>query len=711
MSDVQTVNVTDTVYRDVHDDTKMDTLRDYDNTLVLVKCLKIEDTGFYLYTVSDWLYVYAGSVIWLGVSTLLFLSCIIIVNILINRIIRWQSDINRKLQDAVDYATNAGKAKSQFLAQMSHEIRTPINAVIGMDEMILREAKEEHIREYATNIQSAGRTLLELINSILDFSKIEEGKMEIHPVKYETRKLVDYLSNMIEERAEKKGLTYITDISPEIPESLFGDDVRLKQVIINLLTNAVKYTHEGSVKLRMLGRFEDEENYYLTVSVEDTGIGVKKEDMEKLFESFERLEEEENRNIEGTGLGISIVQGLLTKMDSHLEVDSTYGKGSCFYFTIPQRIINSTPIGTYTREKHVEGGIRKEAFFVKDADVLVVDDNDMNLKVAAGILKLYKVKPDMASNGKKALEMVRTKRYDLIFLDHMMPGMDGVETFHKMQKEDLVYDTPVICLTANAIAGVREKYLKEGFADYLSKPIEIVELEKILESYLPKEKLIPVNTEEEGSGSWTEDVAGNAAGNVAANASRGIKKTAGEAKKETEKEVGSAKKETGKEDGSAGEQTESGAVSMAGNEAADLTGKASDSVEGAAGNAAEEGGSPIEILKRNGINTDAGIEYAAGMEEFYLEVVQTFADGYDDKTKEIRADYEEKNWENYRTRVHALKSTAKMIGATELSNAALEQEMAAKDVVQDVLEKGYQPLLDKYTEVVEIIRKALKQNG
>ena len=291
-------------------------------------------------------------------------------------------------------------------------------------------------------------------------------------MRYETVQMVDYLVNMIEERATGKGLAFHAEVDEKLPKTLFGDDVRIRQVIVNLLTNAVKYTHEGSVTLRIRGASVDEENYRLTGSVEDTGIGIKEADMQRLFESFRRLDEVQNRNIEGTGLGISIVQGLLTRMGSKLQVESVYGKGSKFYFTVEQKIIDKTPIGAYSQETHIDAGVRKEAFHVKNAEILVVDDNEMNLKVAKGLLKLYRVTPDMASGGREALKMAREKRYDIIFLDHMMPGMDGIQTLQKMKEEDLVYDTPVVCLTANAIAGVREEYLKQGFADYLCKNLQ-----------------------------------------------------------------------------------------------------------------------------------------------------------------------------------------------------------------------------------------------
>ena len=674
------VNVADTEYGEIHEIGVPVTLTDYTGKRVIVNRAQLKGTGFFLYIVTDWWAVYSESVIWIAASIILFLACIIIINVMINRIVRWQNAVNRKLKASAEYATNAGKAKSQFLAQMSHEIRTPINAVIGMDEMILREAKDPEILEYASNIQSAGRTLLELINSILDFSKIEEGKMEILPVRYETVQMVDYLVNMIEERATGKGLAFHAEVDEKLPKTLFGDDVRIRQVIVNLLTNAVKYTHEGSVTLRIRGAAVDEENYRLTVSVEDTGIGIKEADMQRLFESFRRLDEVQNRNIEGTGLGISIVQGLLTRMGSKLQVESVYGKGSKFYFTVEQKIIDKTPIGAYSQETHIDAGVRKEAFHVKNAEILVVDDNEMNLKVAKGLLKLYRVTPDMASGGREALKMAREKRYDIIFLDHMMPGMDGIQTLQKMKEEDLVYDTPVVCLTANAIAGVREEYLKQGFADYLSKPIEVKELEAMLEKYLPKEKLVPAGED------WIEaDEPVSTAGSRG-----GAKDTA---------DTGSGS------GGNAAEAGSDGSVNASGDGPAAEAGSTGTGSESEAGSDDSGSKDPVGYLTRNGFDTAAGIEYSAGMEEFYLEMVQTFAEGYETKAEEIRTDYEAKNWADYRTRVHALKSTAKMIGANALSELALGQEMAAKEGRIEEIETGCAPLMKAYTEIVEIIRK------
>ena len=636
------------------------TIMDYNHSFVQVEKVDVGVSGLILYIVSDWFYLNFTSAALIVLNTLLLILCIVIVNIVIARIIKWQAEVNLKLAESVAYATSAGNAKSQFLAQMSHEIRTPINAVIGMDEMILRESTDPQILEYANNIQTAGRSLLELVNSILDFSKIEEGKMEIIPVKYETVEIVDYLHNMIYEKAEKKGLKLVLDIDPGLPKSLFGDDVRLKQVILNILTNAVKYTHQGSVTLKMNGVEKGEDDYELFVSVKDTGIGIRPEDKDKLFVSFERLEEEKNRNIEGTGLGISIIQGLLSRMGSELEVESVYGEGSDFSFHVMQKVIEREPIGEYKLHR-VAAGVKKQTLVVDErAKILVVDDNDMNIKVAKGIMKLYRIKVDTAGGGKEALNMVRQKRYDLIFLDHMMPGMDGVETFHRMEKEDLIYDTPVICLTANAITGVREKYISEGFTDYLSKPIEIAQMENILEKYLPKEYIIKLEDHPEAA-SLAKDASGAASGTAAGVSGAAVGATAG--------------------------------------------------TSGGDGNASGEAylsGTPMEKLGQLGFDTNAGVEYSAGMEEFYLEMVQTFANGHEEKAAEIRQDYEAQNWENYRTRVHALKSTAKMIGANNLFEAALEQEMAAKDTDPARIDAGYEPLMNLYAETVEKIKTALQ---
>ncbi len=390
-------------------------------------------------------------------------------------------------------ADEANKAKSSFLADMSHEIRTPINAILGMNEMILREAQDKNIREYGKSIQTSGNNLLQLINSILDFSKIEDGKMEILPVRYSTGSLISYIVNSIEERAQAKGLAFKLDVDPSLPRELYGDDARISQVITNLLTNAVKYTHEGSVTFTIQGREKKDGKLRLYFDVKDTGIGIKEEDMGRLFESFERLDVIRNRNIEGTGLGMSIITKLLSLMDSELKVESKYGVGSSFSFELWQKIEDETPLGEYGpgfSGEDDEGGYT-ESFTAPDARVLIVDDTKINLTVAVNLLKRTGIQMDTAISGCDAVKLAGENDYDVILMDQRMPGMDGTQALKKIRdlENGKNHDTPVICLTADAIRGAREKYMEEGFTDYLTKPVAGATLENMLLTYLPKEKI------------------------------------------------------------------------------------------------------------------------------------------------------------------------------------------------------------------------------
>ena len=406
----------------------------------------------------------------------------------------------QSIEDQLQIAKSANEAKSRFLSNISHEIRTPINAVLGFDEMILRESKNEEIIGYARDIQSSGKTLLALINDILDFSKIEAGKMEIIPVEYELGSLMNDIVNMSEMRAREKSLKLNVNVDENIPHILFGDEIRIKQCIINIITNAVKYTEEGSVTLDVGYEvveseelFDDDEDFIdLKVSVADTGIGIRTEDMDKLLSAFERIDVRRNRTIEGTGLGISIVTSLLGMMDSKLEVDSEYGRGSVFSFVIRQKVIDWDRVGDFAqriKESQADDYGYKESFQAENAHILVVDDTRTNLTVIEGLLKQTKMKIDTATSGMDALKLVRENKYDVIFLDHRMPEMDGIQTFHAMEEmeDNLNKETPVIALTANAISGSREMYFKEGFTNYMSKPVDPVKLEEMILSYLPEE--------------------------------------------------------------------------------------------------------------------------------------------------------------------------------------------------------------------------------
>ena len=419
-----------------------------------------------------------------------------------------------ELKEAAAAADAANQAKSAFLSNMSHEIRTPINAVLGMDEMILRESTEEPVREYAENIRVSGNTLLSLINDILDFSKIEAGRMEILPVDYQTASVLNDVVTMLQGRAQEKGLEIRLEIDETIPSLLHGDEIRLKQILTNILTNAVKYTKEGSVTLR-IRELERTDGEYpairLRTEVEDTGIGIKEEDLQRLFTAFERIEEKRNRSIEGTGLGMSITSQLLSLMGSHLEVESTYGKGSVFSFDIIQGIVDATPIGNYEQalaRSNRTRAVYHERFVAPDARILVVDDTPMNLTVIRGLLKKTELQVETAGSGAQAIHMVGENDYDVILLDHLMPEMDGIETLHELKRRypDRLARVPIVCLTANAVSGAREQYIREGFDEYLTKPIDAERLESLLEKLLPADKIRKAPVKESSDGNGDEDV-------------------------------------------------------------------------------------------------------------------------------------------------------------------------------------------------------------
>lgn len=404
--------------------------------------------------------------------------------------------LTTKLENARQEADAANQSKSLFLAKMSHEIRTPINAIIGMNEMILREEDRPEIIEYGLDVRSSAYSLLSTINDILDMSKIESGKMELVPVEYDVSSLVHDIVNMISMKAKDKGLDVIVSVDETIPSRLFGDDVRLRQILINLLNNAVKYTENGSVTFAV-NCIIRESKAILDFEVRDTGIGIKEEDLEKLFAEFERIDEKRNRNIEGTGLGMSIATQLLALMGSQLKVKSTYGKGSLFYFTIEQDIMDLQPLGDI-KERIKEQSLEythEVGFVAPDAKLLVVDDNTVNRKVFVNLLKDLQMTIDEAGGGYECLDMVKNNQYDMIFLDHMMPDLDGIQTLDELRKLDGWKDnhTPVIALTANALSGAREMYLEHGFADYLSKPFRPEMLEEMLLNYLPPNKVTQAN--------------------------------------------------------------------------------------------------------------------------------------------------------------------------------------------------------------------------
>ncbi len=533
------------------------------------------------------------------------------------------------LQQALESEASANKTKSEFLANMSHEIRTPINAIIGMDTMILRESKEKDIKKYARDIQNASNTLLSLINDILDFSKIESGKLELVLGEYDVGTLLGGLIKMVKPKAESKHLDLITRIDPKLPVRLYGDDVRIGQIILNILNNAVKYTLEGSVTFSVTYSDAGDGQIALKISVKDTGIGIKQEDIEKLFSPYERIEESRNKRIEGTGLGMSITKNLLDKMGSHLEVSSVYGEGSEFSCSIIQKVVSNEPLGNIEdREEEEHEASAHESFHAPDATILVTDDVEMNLIVITSLLKRIEINIDTASSGKEAISAAESKKYDIIFLDSMMPEMSGEETMREIRANAAVNaDTPIIVLTANAVKGAKEEYLRAGYDDYLSKPVDGDELETMLLKYLPKEKVTYVDPEDF-------------------------------ADEETD-----------------GEEGELGAVSR------------------------------IE-----GIDTSEGIK-AAGGEEVYLNICRNFHDTAHSRMEMIKEYYISRDIENYTIQVHALKSTARLLGAGEFSGKALELELAGKAGDISVIEAGTDHILSEYERFYNELHKIFSLSG
>ncbi len=554
------------------------------------------------------------------------LAGILVWRVMTGTIIRKQYDQIRK---AKDDAERANSAKSRFLANMSHEIRTPINTILGMDEMILREDATDvpksyflSVVNYALDIKSATDSLLGLINDLLDISKIESGKMHLVEQEYDTKELLKSIVTMIRVRGAEKDLVFNVDVDETLPKRLYGDSGKIKQIILNLLTNAVKYTQEGGFDLKVFVQEKTNDSCKLRISVKDTGIGVKKEDLERLFTAYERLDEEKNNGIQGTGLGLDISRRFAELMNAKLWCESEYGHGSEFIFTLEQKVIDRDGIGTFSMdEKEIATGPYVPKFIAPEADILVVDDNPMNLAVIKGLLKATKMFVTTAESGEECLEKIKYSNFNVVLLDHMMPGMDGIDTLQKIRETHP--DLPVYALTANSTAG-EEFYKSKGFNGYLAKPIDSVVLERTILKHLPEE-IVMTNT------------------------------GADEAILEPE--------------------------------------------------AMPEDMDWLKEVKE--ISIEDGIRSSGGVSS-YIFSLKLFYDTIDDNAEVIEKAYNEKEIRLYTVKVHALKSSARIIGAGDLSalaekleNAGNKQDMEFIDKYTDKLLRDYRSFKDKFSRFKE----------
>ena len=555
------------------------------------------------------------------------LGIVMVVNeIILVTIIRLTNTMS-KIETELNLIESHNKTQTNFLSAMSHELRTPINAILGMDEMILRSDISKDVREFANTIQISGDVLMELIDDILEFSRLDSERDNVLNSEYRvTNTMIDVLT-MVRKRAQSKNINLEINVDESFPSFIYGDEIRIRQVMLNLVNNAVKYTEEGFVKLSAQYEKMDGEHIFLTVIVEDSGIGIKEKDLDRLFEPFERLDKERNKSIDGTGLGIPIVKNLLGVMDSELKVESEYGKGSKFSFTIKQRVISWEPIGKLNnsyKNRLMKQDTYNEQFHAPDVSILVVDDTKINLTVVEMLLESTGIRVDVAMSGEAAIELTKKNKYDLIFMDHRMPHMDGIETFHKINndKSNPNRDVPVIMLTANVIGGAKDMYLREGLTDYLAKPIDGATLEKKLMEHLPEDKVI-------------------LPGDI-----RFI---------ETEVQ------------GSSKEQKQ-------------------------------------QLLKSlDGIDYEVALEACSGRPDILLEAVNTFQMFIMDNIAKIKYYLIEENYKEYTVLVHSIKSSARIIGAMELSREAEMLEAAGNATNEETIKSKTPEFLEHYRAYVDYL--------
>ncbi len=531
---------------------------------------------------------------------------------------------------AKEEAERASTAKTRFLANISHEIRTPINTIMGMNEMVMREDAKDvpkgyfmSVINYSLDIRNASEALLSLINDLLDMSKIESGKMNLVEQEYNTEELLRSIVSMIRVRSSQKGLFFDVDVDESIPVRMYGDCGKIKQITLNLLTNAVKYTQKGGFSLRVFMEEKTNDTCRIRISVKDTGMGIKEEDRDKLFTAYQRLDEVKNSDIQGTGLGLDISMKFAQILGGTLTCESKYGEGSEFVLTITQKIVDRKAIGAFIERQDHNAGPYKPRFIAPEADILVVDDNPMNLEVIKGLLKSTKMFITTAMSGPECLEKIRYGRFNMVFLDHMMPGMDGIETLERIRED--YPDLPVYALTANSTAG-EDYYISKGFNGYLTKPIDTVILERIILKHLP-----------------------------------------------------------------------SGIVQVTESEADDeeITEIPEDF---------------LWVKEVEGLNADDGIKHSGGIPAFIMSV-KMFYETIDDNAGLIEKAFKAGDLRMFTIKVHSLKTSARIVGATGLSKRAEELENAGNREDKDYINKTVPGFLAEYRAFKEKLKKAGEENG
>ncbi len=557
----------------------------------------------------------------------------------------------KEIIELKEAAEAASRSKSLFLANMSHEIRTPMNAIVGFNELILQKSKNSEILGYANDIKVSSNNLLSIINDVLDLSRIESGKMELNEVNYKLDELIKESVLNIKSAAENKGLEFILDVDSNLPYGLYGDNAHIRNVLVNLLNNAVKYTPTGFVKFVV--KLDDIRDDLVTIrfAIADSGIGIKESDIPRLFDEFEKFDTKKNSGVEGTGLGLAIVKGYAELLGGQIIVDSEYGLGSTFTFVVTQKVVCSDRLANCAIEAEEEEHTKtRRKFKAPNARILITDDNEINLKVSSSLLRTYGIRVDTASSGREAIDACRTEPYDIIFMDQMMPEMDGVEAMKRIRTllDDDNYKSIIVALTANAISGVKEQMQREGFDDYITKPIDIAYMEKVLLKFLPEELIVYADESDKEETADVDDV-------------QDVHNTRNTHNVQHEPAT------NGKQD------------------------------------------TFEECLE--GFDVAKGVSCCGGDMECFLEILKVYYDSGEKRLDELKSFLDTKDYKNYIIAVHGLKSSSASIGAMELSECAKAHEFSGKDEKYDFLHEDFSHLESLYRQALDKIYRALVVKG